>query len=396
MRRDRLAVVFPAILVAGALCPESVSAGSGACVSAPDLFDYAPHRDDAEAEQLAMILSGELRAPDATYERIRRDLAAIRAAYPLLETVVDSPDWVPNDLLVEVALPSPGYAELNRYYQVVVDDPLFADWHALTFCDNVNALALATIYTAVPEVEAAEPNFIFGTDNRITISTVAPTWRYEIDDGFHDCFDGCDCLRAWVFDVAPDGDVQFVSYSESGLSWCVFDPAPCCGTEGGCSTRPVASCLDGGGIPHEFWDTCDADADGDGRDAVCGDNCPDVPNPGFADADADAHGDVCDSCIHGPNPQQGAAPLGQTILALDEATFGWPDPADALWVRGHLALVAAYDVAEQGSLDLATTLVHGLVPPVGAGFFYLLRPDCPVGSWQNTPGAEPGRDLALP
>ena len=32
----------------------------------------------------------------------------------------------------------------------------------------------------------------------------------------------------------------------------------------------------------------------------------------------------------------------------------------------------------------------------GTGFYYLLRPDCLVGSWQTTVGAEPGRDAALP
>ena len=30
------------------------------------------------------------------------------------------------------------------------------------------------------------------------------------------------------------------------------------------------------------------------------------------------------------------------------------------------------------------------------GRFYLLRPDCPVGSWQTIVGAEPDRDAALP
>ncbi len=30
------------------------------------------------------------------------------------------------------------------------------------------------------------------------------------------------------------------------------------------------------------------------------------------------------------------------------------------------------------------------------GFFYLLKPDCPGGSWQSTANAEPGRDAALP
>jgi hypothetical protein len=52
------------------------------------------------------------------------------------------------------------------------------------------------------------------------------------------------------------------------------------------------------------------------------------------------------------------------------------------------------DVVE--SLALTTSLADSTEPESGAGFYYLLRPDCPVGSWQTSVGAEPGRDAALP
>ena len=46
--------------------------------------------------------------------------------------------------------------------------------------------------------------------------------RYEIDDGFLDCFDGCDCHRIWVFDVNQAGEVTLVSFEEFGQPWCDF------------------------------------------------------------------------------------------------------------------------------------------------------------------------------
>lgn len=143
-------------------------------------------------------------------------------------------------------------------------------------------------------------------------------------------------------------------------------------------------------------DPADAvDQDADGRvDAI--DNCPALANPGQEDADADNVGNVCDNCVHGPNPTQGPAPLGQNVVALDTWTFGWAAQADVVYVRGPLALVGSYTTNVVQSLPLATSFADSSAPAGGSGFYYLVRPDCPVGSWQTVPGAEPGRDAALP
>jgi len=52
--------------------------------------------------------------------------------------------------------------------------------------------------------------------------------------------------------------------------------------------------------------------------------------------------------------------------------------------------------AATGCLALTDDLTDSSVPVTGAGFYYLVRPDCGVGSWQTSLGAEPGRDLELP
>ena len=52
--------------------------------------------------------------------------------------------------------------------------------------------------------------------------------------------------------------------------------------------------------------------------------------------------------------------------------------------------------AATGCLALTDNLTDSSTPVSGAGFYYLVRPDCLVGSWQTSLGAEPERDLALP
>jgi hypothetical protein len=126
------------------------------------------------------------------------------------------------------------------------------------------------------------------------------------------------------------------------------------------------------------------------------DNCPVTANPNQEDADSDTVGDVCDNCVYGFNPEQGPAIFGQDIKALDSETFSWPVAADVVYVKGDLAGVSSYTVDLVDSVALTNDLTDSSVPVTGAGFYYLVRPDCDVGSWQTSLGAEPERDLALP
>jgi hypothetical protein len=186
-------------------------------------FPYGPHRENVEAEMLAMDLSGALRAPDKPYDRILRDLQLIREAYPELVTVIDDPDYMPNELLIglDTSGSTEEYDALNEYY-FVIDEEVHTSFRVLTFCDNLNAPVLAELYAAVPEVDWADPNWFIGIDDYITITEIGDKMRYDIDDGFHDCFDGCDCHRLWVIDVDLDGVVTLVSYTEEGYPWCEF------------------------------------------------------------------------------------------------------------------------------------------------------------------------------
>ncbi len=137
------------------------------------------------------------------------------------------------------------------------------------------------------------------------------------------------------------------------------------------------------------------DSDRDGVSNVL-DNCPFDPNPAQEDADNDTVGDACDNCIYGPNTEQGSAIFGQDVVAEDSETFSWPVGADVVFVKGDLANVSTYTVDLVDSLALTSELMDSSLPDSGAGFYYLVRPDCAVGSWQTSLGAEPERDLALP
>ena len=197
----------------------------------PAVFRY-PILDNPEAEQIGLEMlgaAGPLLIPQATYERIDRDLELIRAFEPALGAETHTPAWLANHLIVKVlqGVDTSAYACVNAFYQVINEQFLFSsgggDWYVLTFDGNLNVPALVSTYTALAEVEFAEPDGIIGGQNFYTpLVLVGELWQWSIDDGFLDCFDGCDCHRLYTFQVDGPGTVTLMNYVESGQPWCDF------------------------------------------------------------------------------------------------------------------------------------------------------------------------------
>ena len=80
----------------------------------------------------------------------------------------------------------------------------------------------------------------------------------------------------------------------------------------------------------------------------------------------------------------------QTLRAIDKVTFGWTAPADVHWVRGRLSQLPTYRIDDYRSAAASVSIPAQETPSAGAGFYYLVRPDDPHGSWSsNDPGECP-------
>ncbi|HWB19781.1 MAG TPA: hypothetical protein VG711_05735 [Phycisphaerales bacterium] len=195
-------------------------------------FQYQADFPNAEAEQIGLEFlgsTGPLLLPQSTYDRIVRDLSLIRAAYPDLADQTHTPAWAPNQLIVSVtqSLSHENYQCLKTYYQVTDESLLFSfggtDYYVITFAGHVNVVRLASIFAEAPEISSADPNSLVGGENFWVPSLlISGSWRWSIDDGFFDCFDGCDCHKQYVIDIDTPGNVTLVDYQQFGQPWCDF------------------------------------------------------------------------------------------------------------------------------------------------------------------------------
>jgi len=118
-----------------------------------------------------------------------------------------------------------------------------------------------------------------------------------------------------------------------------------------------------------------------------------------ADPDTDGVCSASDNCPTSPNAEQGTALFQQTVLAApNEVDFFWPAPVEWQLATGTFttsASIGAYvvDFFDAGSGTVYTDLGF---PGSGFGYWYIFRPNCPVGSYSTGTASEQGdRDGAL-
>jgi len=189
-------------------------------------FDYGPWLEDKEAERVALSLSGELKAPLATYERAHRDLLAIRAKYPKFKSIVYRGRLAPRYLGV---LPVDRHwgdvlQEMARYYQAEVKcccgNPCGRTQWTLTFCGQLNMELMAARWEQLPEVEHAEPSGYY-------IIPECPHTNLLVDMPEHllaysfSCCDNSSCWRRWTIELDESNEIVFVTVC--GPEQCVAD-----------------------------------------------------------------------------------------------------------------------------------------------------------------------------
>ncbi len=204
-------VVIIALLVA---CSEDRPTGPVPQPGFPDL-DKTP-RPDAEAEMAALVVSGELVAPDSMYTRIHDDFLKIRGmladTVPAVRIHYQS-YWTPSVLIVKfdstffADTTLPRYREfqkLNAQYRLDSLSGSLDNWYVLEFHGRLHPARLIDAYKGIDGIISMGASVPPGDWPDVYISPIGDTMRYFFREAWGDCFVGCAYSRYHYVRVAGD------------------------------------------------------------------------------------------------------------------------------------------------------------------------------------------------
>ena len=171
---------------------------------------YRDSTGEREAERLAMLLSGELAAPDSLKARVRADLSFIRSRYgdshPGTTAVPFVIPWRAGTFLLRpdsmtlAAIQSGSYTawdSLNAEFQFTHYTPLLT-WLWMWVNTTANMSAVARLYQQLPGMVSAFPDHWGGDWPTIWPQQVGDTIKYVFFMGWDDCPAGC-ASRQYTF-----------------------------------------------------------------------------------------------------------------------------------------------------------------------------------------------------
>lgn len=204
---------------------------SGAVETAEALFFTgltAHPRENVEADQMAIFLSGELTAPEELYARLRDDLARVREEYG--DEVTANTDrvshvgdvefqlpWVPSKVLVAFeAAWADSVREGNYPYWDALNAALGAvsisslgsfDYVVIRFEPLLNPCVLGSFYRDLPGVRNSYPDQYCCDWPGIYPRPADSKTTLLIRDAWGDCPAGCTGQEYWYFEVDDSADV---------------------------------------------------------------------------------------------------------------------------------------------------------------------------------------------
>jgi hypothetical protein len=194
----------------------------------PCLFEYQSPPASLEAWHISLEMlgpDGPLLPPQDIYDRVDRDLDLIRKAVPHLEDKIHVQAWMTNQIIASYpeSEPAENVDCLITYYQGEVTNVFFGHMHVIQFAGEANMEAMSTQFAELPETAWAQPDHLLGGDNFwIPTDLGDGLWHWWIDNGWHDCFDGCDCHIVYDIHVDADGNVEVINVEKFGMPWCDF------------------------------------------------------------------------------------------------------------------------------------------------------------------------------
>lgn len=207
----------------GSTTPPPRGGANGSCeerdgIRAMDL-DATP-RPDRATERLALTISRGITAEPAVYDRLARDLAAMRRADPSIAQLEyrGEDDGRTLFLIVETDGPTwirehPAFDALRRRFRAPA--PTFPmGWVTLAFDDVLALRRVGAYFQRIPGVREVGTNVLVGDGPTICVEPGADLWTTYFVDAGGDCPAGCTTLRLVVFTSTAAGAITRVGEAD--------------------------------------------------------------------------------------------------------------------------------------------------------------------------------------
>ncbi len=178
--------------------------------------------DRAEADVIAICLSGAITAPQGLSRRVLADLAEIRSRFGeefgQINAIRFKAPWDPSRVTLHFdsetsQLVAKGqyhaWDELNQRFQVS-NIELREDYAKLSFKGQLHAHRVSELYEELPGIRYANMAFLMDGSRLYPSGQEMSEMRYLFKYAWGDCEAGCIMGEFWYFIVSASGETRFV------------------------------------------------------------------------------------------------------------------------------------------------------------------------------------------
>jgi hypothetical protein len=183
-------------------------------------------RADAVVERLALRATDRIVAPDAVYQRVARDLGAIRAGYPDVATIMPFPRADTSSISMRFDADTLDDVLAGTYTAWDCQNELYGFTGVMpaassgtvrvTFAGRFDPTLLAGEYENLAGVMLAWESVAVGDGNDISLDAEGESYHWIFSTGSGDCPAGCINRDYWGFTTNAAGDITYRGTSTDG------------------------------------------------------------------------------------------------------------------------------------------------------------------------------------
>lgn len=195
--------------------------GAPSCDGIAEPTRPATAERDKAIEMLGLTLTDAMVVPAALYQRLERDISAIKAKNPALRQLAHRHDYDAGSLLIRAADDATanairdgtyqGWRCLARAYRQTTVHHMFGRHFDLRFDGAYDMRQLGQRYRQLPGIAATSLNLNMRDGSTISAQRDGEQFTYRFARKWGNCPSGCQQSRTWRYRTGPQGAIEVLA-----------------------------------------------------------------------------------------------------------------------------------------------------------------------------------------